>query len=104
MERFEYFAVLLATVIGPLVLSRSSALSFYKKPLRLIAAIGLPFPLFVLWDALATQRGHWNFNPEYITGLFIGNLPVEEIVFFIVVPFAALFTWECVKYFSEHRP
>jgi len=104
MANFEYFIVLALTLAGPLALSRSRELSFYRRPVRLAAAIGLPFPVFILWDAAATARGHWNFNPDYITGFMLYNLPVEEVLFFVVVPFAALFTWETVKFFTRRKP
>jgi lycopene cyclase domain-containing protein len=103
MAKYEYFIVLALTLAGPLALSVSRKLQLYKRPLRLIAAIGLPFPLFILWDIIATQRGHWAFNPDYITRLTVFTLPVEEVLFFLVVPFAALFTWECVKYFLKRQ-
>ncbi|MGE5313642.1 MAG: lycopene cyclase domain-containing protein [Acidobacteriota bacterium] len=99
MHKYEYFIVLALTLAGPLCFSMSRRISFYAHPARLLAAIGLPFALFTAWDSVAAARGHWNFNPEYITSIMIVNLPVEEILFFIVIPFAAIFTWECVKYF-----
>ena len=102
--QIEYFLVLFLSVIGPAVLSRSNEIRFYDPPGRLIAAIGIPLPVFVIWDIIATARGHWDFNPAYVTGLYIFNLPVEEVLFFVVVPFCALFTWESVKYFMRKKP
>lgn len=100
---FEYFIVLAACLAGPLVLSFSRKMDFYKSPMRLIISLGIPFLLFVVWDVIAAQRGHWFFNPKYITGNKIYNLPIEEILFFLVIPFCALFTWETVKYFRKGR-
>ena len=61
----------------------------------MLIAIILPAIPFLLWDALVTGT-HWNFNPKYVSGFKIINLPVEEILFFITVPFACLFTWEMI--------
>ena len=47
--------------------------------------VSLPF---IIWDSWAVSQGHWSFNPDYIIGLYIGNLAVEEVLFFITVPFA----------------
>ena len=99
----EYFIVLALSLIGPLALSFSSVLRFYRYPRRLLLAIGAPLPLFLAWDGFATARGHWDFNPKYITGIMIGNLPLEEVLFFVVIPFCALFTWEVVKYYAAPR-
>lgn len=99
----EYFIVLAVSVIAPLILSFSKKLDFYKYPARLVLSILLPFILFILWDIFATTRGHWSFNPLYTVGFKIFGLPIEEILFFIVIPFCALFTWECVKYFTRGK-
>lgn len=99
---FEYFVILSVTLIIPLIFSFSSKLSFYRKPLRLILSIGIPFFIFIVWDTIAVSRGHWYFNEKYITGLKILNLPLEEILFFIIIPFCGIFSWECVKYFIKN--
>jgi lycopene cyclase domain-containing protein len=102
--KIEYFLVLAVTIAGPLFFSFSPELRFHRSPRRLLLAIGFPFPVFILWDVIATARGHWSFNPEYVTGLMLYNLPLEEVLFFIVVPFAALFTWESVNWFLRRKP
>jgi lycopene cyclase domain-containing protein len=99
----EYFLVLAVSLAAPLVLSFSKKMDFYKYPARLGISLLLPFVLFFIWDVLVTSRGHWSFNPLYITGLKILNLPVEEVLFFLVIPFCGLFTWESVKYFTRGR-
>jgi lycopene cyclase domain-containing protein len=62
---------------------------------QILIAIVIPAIPFLLWDALVTGS-HWHFNPEYVSGIKIINLPIEEILFFITVPFACLFTWEMI--------
>jgi lycopene cyclase domain-containing protein len=99
--KIEYFLVLAAAFIIPFIYSFSRKLDFYKYPLKILFALGIPFSVFMVWDWGAVLRGHWSFNEKYITGFKIINLPVEEILFFIVVPFCALFTWEVVKYFMR---
>jgi lycopene cyclase domain-containing protein len=61
----------------------------------MIIAIIISAIPFLLWDALVTGA-HWHFNPLYVSGIKIINLPIEEILFFITVPFACLFTWEMI--------
>lgn len=97
----EYFLLLLAAFAVPFYKSFSREISFYKYPLRLAAAIAFPFIIYIIWDVFAAARGHWSFNEKYISGLKIINLPIEEILFFIIIPFCALFTWEVVKYFMR---
>ncbi len=65
---------------------------------RLLAAVACVVPVFVAWDLYAIARGHWSFDPRSVTGVRLpGHLPVEEIVFFLVIPFAAILTFEAVR-------
>lgn len=99
--KFEYFLLLGAVISVPFIKSFNKEINFYKHPLRLLYSIGIPFILFVIWDSFAISRGHWDFNGNFVTGIKILNLPVEEVLFLVVIPFCALFTWESVKYFMR---
>ena len=101
--KLEYFILLAVCTAGPLVLSFSPKISFYKYPARLLLAIVLPFMVFVVWDVWAASRGHWAFSPLYTIDFRLFGLPVEEVLFFIVIPFCGLFTWETVKYFTKDK-
>jgi lycopene cyclase domain-containing protein len=101
--KIEYFIVLAVSLAGPLVLSFSKKMDFWKYPARLSFSIIIPFIIFVIWDIIVTAAGHWSFNPNYTVGFKIFNLPVEEVLFFIVIPFCGLFTWESVKYFMRDK-
>jgi lycopene cyclase domain-containing protein len=70
----------------------------YRQPRRLLAAIGAPFLVFTLWDVWAIGRGHWWFSSTFTTGWVLpGDLPVEEVTFFVAIPICALLTFEAVK-------
>jgi lycopene cyclase domain-containing protein len=70
----------------------------YRSPRRLVAALALPVVLFSLWDAVAISRGHWWFSPTYTTGWTLpGDVPVEEVVFFVAIPLCTLLTFEAVR-------
>ena len=101
--KIEYFLVLAIALAGPIVLSFSKELTIYKTARRLILSIGLPLPVFIVWDMIVTTRGHWSFNPLYVVGVHVGNLPLEEALFFVIIPFCAIFTWESVKYFLREK-
>jgi lycopene cyclase domain-containing protein len=52
--------------------------------------------LFSVWDVIGIVRLHWTYNPDFITGVHLGVMPLEELVFFIVIPICGLLTYEAV--------
>ena len=58
--------------------------------------------VFVVWDIVAIARENWSFNASYVTGRRLpGNLPVEELAFFVVIPICGLLTLEAVRRILE---
>lgn len=83
--------------MGPLFLSFDKKVAFYKDWKFFILAM-LPTSLaYIIWDIIATHTLVWKFNPQYLLGINIINLPIEEYMFFIVVPYACLFIYACLK-------
>jgi hypothetical protein len=62
-----------------------------------VAALAIPVAAFVVWDVVAIARHHWTYNPRYVTGWDLGNPPVEELAFFVVIPTCGLLTYEAVR-------
>lgn len=97
MSFYLYFN--LAIIAFPLVFSFERRLKFYLKFKPLLVAIVLVGCVFVGWDVLATHRGHWSFNPSYVTEIRLLGLPLEEILFFVTVPYSCLFIFESIRKF-----
>ncbi len=99
-----YLWINLLTILGPLGLSFDKKVAFYKSwksvfPAIIIVAIG-----FLLWDEYFTVQGIWGFNPEHLQGIYLGNLPLEEVLFFITIPYACIFIFSCIDaYFPKHK-
>ena len=100
-SQYLYLAINLFCVCLPLLASLWFKGNFYKTWKALAIAIVLPAILFAAWDEVFTQLGIWGFNPRYHTGFRIGSLPIEEILFFVCIPFACLFTYHAFKNLSE---
>ncbi len=60
-------------------------------------AIILPAIVYIAWDVYFTSMGVWRFNESYITGIKIFNLPLEEVLFFFVVPYCCIFIYACIR-------
>ncbi len=96
-----YLYLILFTLSFPVVLSFDKNVQFVKKWRYFFPAAVLPIIIFLVWDYLFTLWGVWGFNAEYLLGIYFLNLPVEEISFFIVVPFACIFIYECLNYYIK---
>lgn len=97
--KYLYLLVDFFTIIVPLLFSFHPKINFYKTWKEfIIAAISVAL-LFIIWDSMFTHLGVWNFNPAYITGISFFQLPIEEILFFICIPFSCVFTYHCLNKF-----
>jgi len=92
--------VLLLCLSAPLIISFWPPLGFWRHRRPLYFAIALIILIFGGWDILAVARGHWWFNPDGVWGFRILGLPLEEYLFFVVIPFASIFTWEAFKFIA----
>jgi lycopene beta-cyclase len=98
MDRYQYLALMAACLVLTLPLEVVIGARVYRSPRRLLQALVVPFLLFTLWDVVAIARDHWWFSDRYTTGWTVaGDLPVEEITFFVAVPICALLTYEAVR-------
>ncbi len=86
-----------ATILFPLLLSFDKKVAYVRQWKYIFMAsliVGIPF---LVWDIVFTARGIWGFNPDYLVGVYFYNLPLEEVLFFLFVPFSCLFIYACVK-------
>ena len=60
-------------------------------------------PVFIIWDIWFTRNSIWGFNSEYIMGVNVFNLPLEEWLFFICIPFSCIFTYHVVWTLSKDK-
>ena len=101
--KFGYMAMLTFTIIGSFWLEIVLKIGVLKRIKRVLLSI-LPVAIFFLaWDAYAIDRGHWYFDQDQILGIFGPfNIPLEEFLFFTVIPMAAIMTIEGVRTVKKH--
>lgn len=61
-------------------------------------SILLTMVIFIPWDIAFTDAAVWGFNPKYLSGIYIFNLPLGEWLFFICIPYATLFTYDALNF------
>jgi lycopene cyclase domain-containing protein len=97
MNHWQYVIVLAACVAitAPL---ETFGTGVYRQPRRVARAVLPVAAVFLVWDELAIRAHVWTYNPAYIVSRYVPfRVPIEEMLFFLVVPLCALLTYNAVS-------
>jgi lycopene cyclase domain-containing protein len=93
-----YLAVLAGCLAAALWLEPVLRVGVLRRWRRLSLTVLPVAAVFLGWDVAAVSAGHWSFDPDQILGVRVaGRLPVEEVLFFVVVPVCAVLGFEAVR-------
>lgn len=101
MSHFLYFFLLVFSLAYPLYKSFDKRVNYHKNWKNVLIAIIPMLVYMVIWDVFFTKFRVWGFNPDYNLGLKVLSLPIEEWLFFIIIPFSSVFIYEVVIYFDK---
>jgi lycopene cyclase domain-containing protein len=94
--KFTYLLIDFFTIIIPFLFSFHPKLNFYKRWISFFSAALISTMVFIPWDIYFTHLKVWGFNPAYLSGLYIGNLPLEEVLFFFCIPYSCVFSYHFI--------
>lgn len=97
LRHWSYVAMLVFCLAGTLPLVVAFRLRVLREPGRLLFTVVAAGAPFLAWDLFATRAGHWRFDPRQTLPWRAAGLPLEEVAFFVVVPLAAVLTYESVR-------
>lgn len=97
LKHFTYLIILIASIAAPFALSFDKKVQYYKNFKYIFPSILITALFFWIWDIRFTANQVWSFNPEYVVGKNIFGMPVEEWLFFIVIPYCCIFIYEVLK-------
>ncbi|MFO0881944.1 MAG: lycopene cyclase domain-containing protein [Candidatus Saccharimonadales bacterium] len=101
MHSYYYLLFNLLVFVPVLILSFTTDVKPHRHLKALLGAFLLVCVPFILWDAWAVHAGHWGFNSNYVLSPRFINLALEEILFFITVPFAMIYVWGVIRKFVD---
>jgi lycopene cyclase domain-containing protein len=95
---WSYMAMLAFVLVASGWLEFAFKIRVWRNPVRLFSTVLLVAPVFIVWDAYAISQGHWFFDKDQILGIYgpLG-IPLEEYLFFILIPIASVLTFEGVN-------
>jgi lycopene cyclase domain-containing protein len=99
----NYLLLDILIILFPFLLSFKWKFAYYRYFKALFPSIAIVGLGYIIWDAIVTARGDWAFNYDYLSGVSIVGLPVEEILFFIVVPYSCIFIYENLEFFLPDK-
>ncbi|MVN23321.1 lycopene cyclase domain-containing protein [Mucilaginibacter arboris] len=101
--KYAYLLIDFLSVIFPLLLSFDKRVAYHKSWKFIWPGLFITGILFLAWDVFFTVKGVWSFNPNYILGITFFRLPLEEILFFLTIPFSCIFIYECLNYYVKWK-
>ncbi len=104
MRQLTYLAVLVGCLLGTLPLEIVLRTRVYARWRRWLLALAPTLVVFVGWDLYAISRGHWTYDLDRMTGVLLpGDLPLDEVLFFVVTPTCAILAFEAVRAVRRRR-
>jgi lycopene cyclase domain-containing protein len=98
VRQLAYVGMLAFCLLGTLPLELVLGVRVYRQWRRLLLTLAPVVAVFLAWDLYAIAAGHWDFDPQQTVGLVLpGDVPVEELLFFVVVPVCAVLSFEAVR-------
>lgn len=96
-NHYLYLLLNIGSIAIPFALSFDKKVHFYTYWKSLFAGGVVMGVIYITWDIFFTHFGIWGFNDDYLTGIYLYKLPLEECLFFVTIPYACIFVYETLR-------
>lgn len=97
MDHYQYLVLMGLCLLLTLPLELVLGARVWRRPRRLLLALLPVVVVYSVWDVVAIARGTWDYSERFTTGVLLPfDMPLEELVFFVVIPICGLLTYEAV--------
>lgn len=97
LKLMSYFQILIIVYISFLIINTLLKIKTYPNAGRAILFSVIFLILGYVWDAYCVSHGDWTFSNSHILGIWIGGLPLEEYLFFVIVPYGCISVYKIVN-------
>jgi lycopene cyclase domain-containing protein len=97
MGHLTYLALLAGCLVVTAPLEVVLRVRVYARWRRLLIALVPQLVVFLAWEAYAIAHSHWGYDRAQVLPVRIGGMPLEELLFFLVVPVCAVLALEAVR-------
>ncbi len=98
MGHLTYLALLAGCLLVTAPLELVLRVRVYARWRRVLLAALPEFVVFVAWVLYAIRQQHWAYDGEQTLGVRLpGGIPIEEVLFFLVVPLCSILAFEAVR-------
>jgi lycopene cyclase domain-containing protein len=93
----EYLILLISVSLLCAAVKLRYSLQLFKSAKEGLLVMGSLFVIGSVWDSFAVLRGYWNYREQFLVGIMIGVMPLEEYIFVLVIPFLTLVIYRIVR-------
>ena len=98
---WTYYLILVLSILYPLAQSFEKRVYMYRKFRYMVPGILAIGAVYLVWDVIFTKAGIWGFNHNYTQDFRFIGLPVEEWLFFLIIPYCCFFLYEVLRFFVK---
>ena len=93
-----YLKLELASLAVPLLFTFNRKMYFYRRWRAILLSLCIVAAAYITSDIIFTYHGIWGFNSNYTSKIVILRMPIEEWLFFFIIPYASIFLHETLVY------